>query len=850
MKHRFLRTNLILSVILTFILWGCAPPPYKTVSPLKGGVVYGLLSGNVQTIEGTPLEFIITWDDAGISGPKKILLNDQDITTEFTTSSQQVTFSGAGIIPFLQSGENTLTVENGSSVTFIYDVLGPEVFVTNVNQSGNTLEVEGYVTDYCNVESLTVEGQTVSLNNNEFTTSFSDPADFIVDFETTDCFGNTATTKIARPGIKTPALSFQATEGVVNGLAASLHASGLLDKVVAESDATPGLDLLNPVEAMDIVVADAEIDAAHVALVGLNGAPTVSFDDGIKFNAQMIDVVAALRVHTTDKIGLLPAGILMNAEMDFMGIDADVDLQINSEAKIDFDMDVSTSINTNDFTATIIDAGGFDAADILGIMIPELLAPIMIDLTNTVVGDLVKEKVNPLIQDALDGIKYDYDLPPLPGGSVLHASINPDSIVANSGVIKVNMSGGLYAKESDSQLLGYEITTSAMPEIGNTTPNGDPIEVGVILSTNFFNQALFAAYETGELATPISVEANRFGTVEAVMDFREPPVVIPSDDPSMLAGINVNGLKVDISMGEDKSDLVSLFIDANLFFNIETTINETPDGDQVALVLIFEDEPVVEIRDVTILGGIPMPNWLTNIVIEMALPQVLAKMDEVLQNIPLPSVFGLGFEVVDTWAIEDGNSPFIALAGNLVDAPGGDTPTEPEPEPEPEPADWFTIENLRNGECVSSANSFVSGGQATTFKCDAERFRDQRWEIIRINSSEYVFRMKHELRKDAGIFCIEQDLITSPMKSCNFSNDYQTYVIHSSHSNGYYKIEDDSTFRNICWTQLNSGGGNLMSSIWNCDFTEGDARKWRFRRGGVGSAINITDSNEIPIGIP
>ena len=46
------------------------------------------------------------------------------------------------------------------------------------------------------------------------------------------------------------------------------------------------------------------------------------------------------------------------------------------------------------------------------------------------------------------------------------------------------------------------------------------------------------------------------------------------------------------------------------------------------------------------------------------------------------------------------------------------------------------------------------------------------------------------------------------------------------------------------------GGGNLMSSIWNCDFTEGDARQWRFRRGGVGNAIDITDSNEIPVGIP
>lgn len=197
----------LLALLAITTLVACEQNTISIVNPEEGAVY---LDDNSEN--GLPDQFQVSFSQS-ITGDAKYELNGIDVTAQFAASGDKsVAANSADLLDQLYPGDNLFRVSSKSAkdrlpVVFHYDIQGPVLTTDSVNEENGMITVSGVLTDPSGVATLVLPGVENSswsecLTEQAFTYEIpvSSIPDGLVQFETTDCLGHTATHSFLRPG--------------------------------------------------------------------------------------------------------------------------------------------------------------------------------------------------------------------------------------------------------------------------------------------------------------------------------------------------------------------------------------------------------------------------------------------------------------------------------------------------------------------------------------------------------------------------------------------------------------------------------------------------------------------------
>lgn len=195
------------AIIAMTTLVACEQNKITIVNPEEGAIYL-----NDNSENALPAQFEVSYSEK-IAGDAKYELNGIDVTAQFAPSGdKQVAANSADLLDQLYPGDNLFRVSSKSAidrlpVVFHYDIQGPELTTETVNEENGVITVTGLLTDPSGVASLSLPGVDNSTWNDcltEQSFSYEIPLssipDGLVQFETTDCLGQSATRSFLRPG--------------------------------------------------------------------------------------------------------------------------------------------------------------------------------------------------------------------------------------------------------------------------------------------------------------------------------------------------------------------------------------------------------------------------------------------------------------------------------------------------------------------------------------------------------------------------------------------------------------------------------------------------------------------------
>lgn len=599
-------------------------------------------------------------------------LNTTNVTSLFTVSDTEATASGDTLAEHIFPGRNVFRVSAGSKseqVYFYYDIEGPTIHILEASHSSGT--VRGYLADRGGVVSLSIDGVPVTLDaDNQFDTSFTSmPVNL---FNAVDGFGNQSTTEFARNDQEFhPAISARLNSGGISFL------GDALGEVLGDIDFAAFLDSINPLLGLNFVgfftvevnLRDFAFDQPAIDLDVLDNerldthVEIPNFSIGLEMGGKTLFLIpwSVGGTVTMDNL-VLDTNILL----DIVNKDLDVDL---SGTRIDFqgfhlDLDyIPNILGFEDLLSTIV--GG----------ITEALAPIFIGI--------LENAILPVVSDFIGEIPIQLDITTA-DNETLRVKALPDFLDTFDNGLTIDLGATITAPFPAAEArptLGHIYTEGGTPTIGNTTPDGEPFDIGASISANLINQALLAAHESGITTMTIRPDNTPGADPEGVSVIENDGDPIQTSDligmrlvpasPPFIKLLDREGTWgvlgwYDVKLAFDLkrvgwTDYQTLFVTT---FNLEVPfeLGATDDG---FLQIGIEQLPTIEIIKSDEQGSLVLSPVFINGILDHFMPVLLPKIAAELKSVPLPRIAGHSIHPRAFWVSGEGANN-LSLAGNLV----------------------------------------------------------------------------------------------------------------------------------------------------------------------------------------
>lgn len=617
-----------------------------------------------------PDVFTVAYPDGQPAG-LTMQLNTADVTSYFTMGEAEATATGDTLAEHIFPGRNVFRVKAGlksEQVYFYYDIEGPRIHILEASHTNGT--VRGYLRDPGGVASLSIDGSPVSVDaDNQFDTSFTSMPVNV--FTAVDDFGNQSETQFARNDQEFhPAMSARLNSGGISFLGDALA------QALGDIDFDAFLDSINPLigfnfigfftvevnlrdfsfdePTIDLEVRDDERLDTHVEIP--------NFSIGMEMGGKTAFFIPWSVGGTITMDNLI---LDTNVLLDVVNKDLDVDL---SGTRIDFDnfhldLDyIPNILGFEDFLSTIV--GG----------ITEALAPIFIGI--------LENAILPVVSDFIGEIPIELDIT-TPDDEVLRVKALPDYLDTFENGLTIDLGATITAPfpaEEARPTLGHIYSEGSTPTIGNTTPDGDPFDIGASISANLINQALLAAHESGITTMQIRPDNTQGADPEGVSVIEDSDPIQTSDligmriepaSPPFIKLLDREGTWgvlgwYDVKLAFDLKrvgwdDYQTLFVTT---FNLEVPfeLGATDDG---FLQIGIEQLPDIEIIKSDEQGSLVLSPVFINGILDHFMPVILPKVAARLKSVPLPRIAGHSIHPVDFWVSGEGQNN-LSLAGSLV----------------------------------------------------------------------------------------------------------------------------------------------------------------------------------------
>lgn len=651
----------------------------------------------------------------GIPSDLVLQLNTADVTSLFAATEEGATASGATLSEHIFSGKNIFKASAGGSssqVTFYYDTEGPVIHI--LNASRDTGIISGYLADVGGVESLTLDGASVELDDeNHFSTTFIDQP--FNEFVAVDGFAHISNTQYARKDQEfVPGMSARLNQGGIAFLGEALAlALGSIDFDAATENLNPllGFNVLGLFTA-DLSLKNFGFDQPSIILDVLENERLSTDVDIPNFS---------IGVEVTGKAIFIPFSLGGTVYMDNVAFDSELVLDI-----VNKDLDVgmaNTDIHLDGFK---ID---FDhIPNILGI--ETIIGHIVGGVSNFLLpffADILEGAILPIASDFIGEIPINLQITTVED-ETLRVKALPTYLDTFSGGLTIDLGATVTAPTPSpdaTPTLGSLYTVGETPSIGNTTPDGEAFDIGAAISSNMINQALFAAHEAGITTMQIRPE-NTPGTDPqgvSVIQTEEDDIqtadligmsLLPASAPfiKLMDSASAKGtlgwhdvtLEFDMKRSgwEDYSNIFSVTFNLDVAFELGAT-------DDGFLQIGVEQLPNIEVLASSNSGLIQLSPAFMNKILDYFMPVIMPKIASRLKAIPLPRIAGYSIHPEDFWITGSGKNN-LALAGSLVKL----TTTESAPAPSTILAFSNTASRAVTASASTSSTELsVSNGEVT-----------------------------------------------------------------------------------------------------------------------------------------
>ncbi|MDX1693997.1 MAG: hypothetical protein R3208_09540 [Ketobacteraceae bacterium] len=617
-----------------------------------------------------PELFRIAYPEGKPSG-LSMQLNTANVTSLFTIGDAEATATGDALSDHIFPGRNVFRVSAGSKseqVYFYYDIEGPTVHILEASHtSGN---VRGYLKDRGGVVSLSIDGSPVPLDDdNGFDTSFTSMPVNV--FTTVDGFGNQSDTEFARNDQEFhPGMSARLNSGGISFLGDALAVA------LGAIDFDELLDTINPLVGLNFVgfftvevnLRDFAYDEPDIDLAVLDDerlethVEIPNFSIGMQMGGETLFFIpwSVGGTITIDRV-IMDTNLLL----DILNKDLDVDLSGTDLELQGFHLDL-------DYIPNIL--GFEDLLSKIVAAIAKALTPIIINVTEGVLVPVVSEFIGE-IPIQLDITTADDE--------TLRVRALPDFLDTFDNGLTIDLGATItapYPSDEARPALGHIYSEGGTPRIGNTTPDGDPFDIGASISANLINQALLAAHESGITTMQIRPENTPGTDPEGVSVIEDSDPIENTDrigmrlepaSPPFIKLLDREGTWgvlgwYDVKLAFDLrragwSDYQTLFVTT---FNLEVPfeLGATDDG---FLQIGIEQLPTIEIIKSDEKGSLVLSPFFINGILNHFMPVVLPKIAAELKSIPLPRIAGHSIHPEAFWVSGEGKNN-LSLAGSLV----------------------------------------------------------------------------------------------------------------------------------------------------------------------------------------
>lgn len=673
-------------VILSFALFLAACEQATILSPTDNFVA-----------EDNPSTFSVQFSQgAGIPKDLNLQLNLADVTTLFDVSASGAEANGDDLSAYIFSGLNTFRVtayNKVRQVEFYVDTDGPKIHILDTDKTNNV--ITGYVEDSAGVQSLTLDGINVNLDENyNFTTSYQNLA--FNTFVAVDGFNHVSETTFAR------------NTNSFNGLSARLNQGGLdflvqiLEQEILDADFNNLAALVGQVNILQTGLYDLSGQVTNISLGGLdldlealdNEAIASQLDISdfvitVDFQSQVLSILGIIPI-----IGDLLTGFTTHnftADINVVQLDGSSDVLIDIQnSDLDFSI-ANTEVNfeRNDILVDIQSRDGNVLQNLVtGTLdaMAEGFINFFVPLLKPMIIRVVENTVVPMLSDFLKDIPIDLRIVTLAENEEVRVTANPSFLDTKDQGITIDLGTRIWAPEPSAMapgVLGSHYREGDTPSLGAVTPDGEAFDFGVMISENVVNQALAAAQEAGITTLMVSPGFYDLLTPDGIQVFTPQDVEIATNDqigfrflPASAPTVKFQSGRADSAAGvlswQDLSFALDLYKDEwgefrtlfGLTLNLEVPfeVDATADG---YLAIGIEELPEIQVIGQEVYGSILLPLGFVNSSINYLMPLALPTIAERLKTIALPRIYQHTVNMNDFWVAGSGNNS-LALAGSLI----------------------------------------------------------------------------------------------------------------------------------------------------------------------------------------
>lgn len=489
-----MKSYVVLCLLLCFSLAGCGGEG-EIISPADGAVSPSAPDYQITYTDEIPPNF-------------EVYLNTENVTSFFSVSGNSATAGSGSLLPFLNEGENVLSVRGGRvpSSTFYYDTTGPKVRITSVTDLGSSQRVEGHLYDPAGGVSLSVNGAPVTITQDEFVTTIAKQA--INHFVATDAFNQQSDTHFLQENeTLQPVMGIRVNQGA--GLAKFEDIIGpmLYDRRGSFEDALRDKKLFDEnvaiVGSATIYGRTATFDEPRVEVLvnqqGVNWVDIVAeipnlYITGSGNGCTPFPFCGSRSAWFSSSLVLLTA----RATINITGNEFDISLSNLNTQFTDFNYDIS---NTPGALLALVGGSvrpkireAFDR-NFFDVM-PSFLEQVLGDFPRTITSTLNLRLGQPT--------------------STLRLDLDPVEMQTSSGGFNLDLLGKVVTTTPNPEIstLGsvyYPSSLPRLPQMPSTTPDGSSYEAGLVIPLNTINQALLAEYSagalSGSLGSDVSIQA-------------------------------------------------------------------------------------------------------------------------------------------------------------------------------------------------------------------------------------------------------------------------------------------------------------------------------------------------------
>lgn len=640
MKPHSLRLTALLLMLLA--LAGCKKITVDT--PLEDGIY------------ATPPDITLTLKDVNTS-ELAMTLNGVNVTNLFTTTATSAKVTGTNIKTLLVGGDNIfrVTAPEEHTVNFYYDIVGPEIHLTQVQQT-TSVHLVGYAYDPSALTSLSINNANILLQQDgSFDTSIASASQY--KFVAIDTLGNRSETTLIAPDSQ-----------LVPAISARLNRTGLdflvgeIQQYVAGIDYGSMIRGLNPLYAggcdsvscwwtwINLTGTDLRMSAPDIYLEVANSTGT--FNLWVILNNLAVDIDASWAVSG------IPGGGVASVNASRAQLSGTAQIVIQNQQ-------IGVSISSLNMS---LEGFSFDI-DWLWDAIESIFYGLVQDIVENAVGEQLQAQIPSLMSGFLAQIPTDVQLDL--AGKTFEVKILPQSLTSPNSGLTVVLGGGIANISSDASMgaaLGSVYRNDPMPALNTTTPTGKNYDVGAVLAVNLVNQALLSAYGSGlmKISTDgdgvTGIPALPGASVRVNIQPYSPPFVELKQNQFGLAELKAYDLL--FSLDYKPSGASSYTPNFQAVLNVGAPFDLGVSADNF-LQAGIEELPFIKVRSVTNLGTTTFNEATVQALVDWIMPQLLPKLANAIGTVPVPSYAGYGLKLKEMW-VADTPKSYLAIAGDLV----------------------------------------------------------------------------------------------------------------------------------------------------------------------------------------